>query len=248
MFLWILLSLTTTQNSCDDWGRTETNGNGGVNDDERHLRHSPVSSPTEELRKDKRRSDNSERQEKTRPRFYFVFCVWQSSVRGCRFSFVFVYFIIKVFECSLVPTSFFPIQELHYIGAETQEEGGTHCQRALVAEGDRGAEEIGQQEIVETASGCLRRWCWSNRRTGGMEGSLPSSWVEEGWLPSERKRRSRCRSLLPSAIIMNNTYATHRSQIPWRSFRRIKRGVTTLKDKRGPGLYFILCFVCGSCP
>ncbi len=30
--------------------------------------------------------------------FLFVFCVRQSSARGCRFSFVFVYFIIKMCE------------------------------------------------------------------------------------------------------------------------------------------------------
>ncbi len=30
---------------------------------------------------------------------FFVCFVWQSSVRGCHVSFVFVYFIIKVFEC-----------------------------------------------------------------------------------------------------------------------------------------------------
>jgi len=40
---------------------------GGVNDNERHLRLSPVSSPTEELRKDKRRSDDSGRGEKSGP-------------------------------------------------------------------------------------------------------------------------------------------------------------------------------------
>ncbi len=74
---------------------------------------------------------------------------------------------------------------------ETREEGGTCCQRALAAEGDCGAEEIGQQEVAETASGCPKRWCWSNGRTGGTEDSLPCSWVEEGWLPSERERRSR---------------------------------------------------------
>ncbi len=88
---------------------------------------------------------------------------------------------------------------------ETREEGGTRCQRALAAEGDRGAEEIGQQEVAETASGCPKRWCWSNGRAGGTEDSLPCSWVEEGWLPSERERRSRPRSpggrsLLPSAM------------------------------------------------
>ncbi len=88
---------------------------------------------------------------------------------------------------------------------ETREEGGTRCQRALAAEGDRGAEEIGQQEEAETASGSPKRWCWSKRRTGGTEDSLPCSWVEEGWLSSERERRSRPRSpggrsLLPSAM------------------------------------------------
>ncbi len=83
------------------------------------------------------------------------------------------------------------IYEQRYIGAETREEGGTRCQRALAAEWDRGAEKIGQQEVAETASGCPKRWCWSKRRTGGTEDSLPCSWVEEGWLPSERERRSR---------------------------------------------------------
>ncbi len=60
-------------------------------------------------------------------------------------------------------------------------------EEALAAEGDRGAEEVGQQEEAETASGCPRRWCWSNGRAGGAEGSLPCSWVEEGWLPSKRE-------------------------------------------------------------
>ncbi len=63
--------------------------------------------------------------------------------------------------------------QLHYIGAEAREEGGTRCQRALAAEWDRGAEKIGQQEVAETASGCPKRWCWSKRRTGGTEDSLP---------------------------------------------------------------------------
>ncbi len=74
----------------EPWERSEA---GGVNDDERHLHHSSVSSPTEELRKDKRRSDDIAKRERTRPGLYFVFCVRQSSVRGCRFTFVFIYFI-----------------------------------------------------------------------------------------------------------------------------------------------------------
>ncbi len=120
-----------------------------------------------------------------------MFCVRQSSVRGCRVSFVFVY-LIKCVKCSPVPASFFPYisTALHWC-PKSREEGGTRCQRALAAEGDRGAEEIGQQEVAETASGCPKRWCWSNGRTGGTEDSLPCSWVEEGWLPSERERRSR---------------------------------------------------------
>ncbi len=71
--------------------------------------------------------------------------------------------------------------------------------------GDRGAEKVGQHGEAETASGCPRRWCWNDRRSGGTEGSLPCFWVEEGWLPSKRERRSRRRSpggrsLLPSAM------------------------------------------------
>ncbi len=129
----------------------------------------------------------------------------QSSVRGCRFWFVFVYFIIKVLNVRRFPPPSSRIYQLRYIVAETRKEGGTRCQRALAAEGDRGAEEIGQQEVAETTSGCPKRWCWSKRRTGGTEDSLPCSWVEEGWLPSERERRSRPRSpggrsLLPSAM------------------------------------------------
>ncbi len=44
--------------------------------------------------------------------FYLVFCVQQSSARGCCCSFAYVYFI-KVFECSPVPNSF-PIYGLCY--------------------------------------------------------------------------------------------------------------------------------------
>ncbi len=102
---------------------------------------------------------------------------------------------------------------------ETREEGGTRCQRALAAEGDRGAEEIGQQEVAETASGCPKRWCRSKRRTGGTEDSLPCSWVEEGWLLSEREQRSRPRSpggrsLLPSAMFGEEQGTGTRCRLP----------------------------------
>ncbi len=47
---------------------------------------------------------------------------------------------------------------------------------------------------------------------------------------------------------MNDTCTTHRSRVPRRSFGRVKWGVTTVEDERGPGLDFNLCFVCGSRP
>ncbi len=62
------------------------------------------------------RSDNSGRRERTRPGILVCVFVRQSSVRGCRFSFVFVYFVIKCVDCSLVPASFFPylLTSLHW--------------------------------------------------------------------------------------------------------------------------------------
>ncbi len=62
-----------------------------------------------------------------------------------------------------VPTNFITLVP------ETREEGGTRCQRALAAEGDRGAEEIGQQEVAETASGCPKRWCWAKEEQVGRK-------------------------------------------------------------------------------
>ncbi len=55
----------------EPWEWSET---GGVKENERHLHHSPVSSPTEELRKDTRRSDNIGRRGRTRPGFICVLC------------------------------------------------------------------------------------------------------------------------------------------------------------------------------
>ncbi len=184
--------------------------------------------PRRSFGRNKRRSDDIGRRERTRPGFYFMFCVWQSSVRGCRFSVMFVYFVIKMcLNVRRFPPPSSRTYQLHYIGAEAREEGGTRCQRALAAEGDRGAEKIGQQEVAETASGCPKRWCWSKRRTGGTEDSLPCSWDEEGWLPSERERRSRHRSpvgrsLLPSARLVEEqgTGDSLPAALDWRSHRR----------------------------
>ncbi len=49
-------------------------------------------------------------------------------------------------------------------------------------------------------------------------------------------------------LVMNDTCTTHRSRVPQRSFGRVKWGVTTVEDERGPGLDFSLCFVCSSRP
>jgi len=80
MDLWDLIirqhcSTNTSDCDCDEG----TEPRAGGTDHERHLRHSPVPSPTEELVKDQR--------ERTRPGFQFVF----------------VYFIIKVFNVRRFP-------------------------------------------------------------------------------------------------------------------------------------------------
>ncbi len=65
------------------------------------------------------RSDNSGRGERTRPGFYFMFCVRQSSVRGCRFSVMFVYFVIKMcLNVHRFPPPSSRTYQLRYIGAE----------------------------------------------------------------------------------------------------------------------------------
>ncbi len=63
-----------------------------------------------------------------------MFCVRQSSVRGCRVSFVFVY-LIKCVKCSPVPASFFPYisTSLHcaqqFSAAQKQTEAIKHIMR-----------------------------------------------------------------------------------------------------------------------
>ncbi len=82
---------------CDEWGGAESRGNGArpvewmIMNDTCATHRSRV--PRRSFGRNKRRSDDIGRRERTRPGFYFMFCVWQSSVRGCRFSVMFVYLI-----------------------------------------------------------------------------------------------------------------------------------------------------------
>ncbi len=97
---------------CDEWGGAESRGNGArpvewmIMNDTCATHRSRV--PRRSFGRNKRRSDDIGRRERTRPGFYFMFCVRQSSARGCRFSVMFGYFVIKMFKCSPVPASFFP--------------------------------------------------------------------------------------------------------------------------------------------
>ncbi len=43
-------------------------------------------------------------------------------------------------------------------------------------------------------------------------------------------------------MMMSDTCTTHRSRVPRRSSGRIKGGVTTVQDERGPGLDFTITF------
>ncbi len=87
----------TSQCLCDEWGGAESRGNGArpvewmIMNDTCATHRSRV--PRRSFGRVKRRSDDIGRRERTRPGFYFMFCVWQSSVRGCRFSVMFVYLI-----------------------------------------------------------------------------------------------------------------------------------------------------------
>ncbi len=229
---WELYFALKYKGYCDEWGGAESRGNGArpvewmIMNDTCATHRSRV--PRRSFGRNKRRSDDIGRRERTRPGFYFVFCVRGSRPWGAAaFHLSLFILLLKLLNVRRFPPPSSRTYLLRYIGAETREEGGTRCQRALAAEWDRGAEEIGQQEVAETASGCPQRWCWSKRRTGGTEDSLPCSWDEEGWLPSERERRSRRRSpvgrsLLPSARLVEEqgTGDSLPAALDWRSHRR----------------------------
>ncbi len=82
---------------CDEWGGAESRGNGArpvelmIMNDTCATHWSRV--PQRSSARIKGGMTTVERRERTRPGLQFVF---QSSVRGCRFSFVFVYYVISV--------------------------------------------------------------------------------------------------------------------------------------------------------
>ncbi len=103
---------------CDEWGGAESRGNGArpvewmIMNDTCATHRSRV--PRRSFGRNKRRSDDIGRRERTRPGFYFMFCVWQSSVRGCRVSFVFVYFIKMCLNVRRFPPPSSRTYQLHY--------------------------------------------------------------------------------------------------------------------------------------
>ncbi len=160
--------------------------------------------PRRSFGRNKRRSDDIGRRERTRPGFYFMFCVWQSSVRGCRVSFVFVY-LIRCVKCSPVPASFFPYIRtlLHWCRSpggrrDTLSEsprcwGGSRCweDRAAGSGGDR-------QWLPEAVVLEQKKNRWDGRLAAVLLGRGGVAAVREG--AEESPRSPGGRSLLPSAM------------------------------------------------
>ncbi len=91
------------------WERSEA---GGVDDNDRHLRHSRSRVP----RRSSGRIKEERRQWKTREdQAWILVCVLCAAVvrEGCRFTLCLLISLLN-FECSPVPASFFPIYELCY--------------------------------------------------------------------------------------------------------------------------------------
>ncbi len=155
----LFFSMCVWQCYCDEWGGAESRGNGArpvewmIMNDTCATHRSRV--PRRSFGRNKRRSDDIGRRERTRPGFYFVFCVRGSRPWGAAaFHLSLFILLLKLLNVRRFPPPSSRTYLLRYIGAEAREEGGTRCQRALAAEWDRSAEKIGQQEVAETASGC----------------------------------------------------------------------------------------------
>ncbi len=193
---------------CDEWGGAESRGNGArpvewmIMNDTCATHRSRV--PRRSFGRNKRRSDNIGRRERTRPGFYFMFCVRQSSARGCRFSVMFVY-LIKCVKCSPVPASFFPYirTALHWCRSpggrrDTLSESprcwvGSRCweDRAAGSGGDR-------QWLPEAVVLEQKKNRWDGRLAAVLLGRGGVAAVREG--AEESPRSPGGRSLLPSAM------------------------------------------------
>ncbi len=153
--------------------------------------------PQRSFGRNKRRSDDSGRRERTRPGLWFVFCVRQSSVRGCRFSVMFVYLIIKVSECSPIPASFFPYLRtvLHWCrnpgGRRDTLSESPRCWGGSRCWGDRAAGRSGDRQWLPEAV-VLEQWKsrWDGRLAAVLLGRGGVAAVREGaeesapWSPS----------------------------------------------------------------
>lgn len=111
---------------------------GGVNDNEQHLRHSPVSSSMEKLRKDKS-DDSVGREDQAWILLLFYVAVVREWLPLLLSFCVYVYYSF-VFKCSLYPASFFPFYvcllhspsvEQHFLDIQTDLDKFQHEETAF---------------------------------------------------------------------------------------------------------------------
>ncbi len=194
---------------CDEWGGAESRGNGArpvewmIMNDTCATHRSRV--PRRSFGRNKMRSDNSGRRERTRPGFYFVFCVRGSRPWGAAAFHLSLFIWLNVFECSPVPASFFPYisTALHWCRSpggrrDTRSESprcwvGSRCwvDRAAGRSGDR-------QWLPEAVVLEQKKNRWDGRLAAVLLGRGGVAAVREG--AEESPRSPGGRSLLPSAM------------------------------------------------
>ncbi len=129
----------------------------------------------------------------------------QSSARGCRFSVMFVFIIIKCLKCSPVPASFFPYisTALHWCrnpgGRRDTLSESPRCWGGSRCWGDRAAGSSGDRQWLPEAV-VLEQWKnrWDGRLAAVLLGRGGVAAVREG--AEESPRSPGGRSLLPSAM------------------------------------------------
>ncbi len=109
------------ERGCDEWGGAESRGNGArpvewmIMNDTCATHRSRV--PRRSSGRNKRRSDNSGRRERTRPGFYFVFCVRGSRPRGAAaFHLSLFILLLKLLNVRRFPPPSSRTYQLHYSG------------------------------------------------------------------------------------------------------------------------------------